>query len=192
MPAPWRAFRGRWTRNGGRPVLQTDQIGRYDDPMHSRSLLGLGVASHVLGVGFAQLRRHAIRRQNRARRSLKSRQARRKGLGASSSTAEVRLGAAEALSRQEGTSQWDSGALQKSAPRAAVAVSVSRAPPGHRSDGCSGDSDAAGQGTQGPDALAAQQMGARGWWTQGETKCHQGAAAAGGRRRGRCGEGASR
>ena len=97
-------------------MLQTDQIGRYDDPMHSRSLLGLGVASHVLGVGFAQLGRHAIRRQNRARRSLKSRQARRKGLGASSSTAKVRLGAAEALSRQEGPL---SGALQKSAPRAA-------------------------------------------------------------------------
>ena len=100
-------------------MLQTDQIGRYDDPMHSRSLLGLGVASHVLGVGFAQLGRHAIRRQNRARRSLKSRQARRKGLGASSSTAKVRLGAAEALSRRL---RPLSGAHQKSAPRAAGSV----------------------------------------------------------------------
>ena len=95
-------------------MLQTDQIGRYDDPMHSRSLLGLGVASHVLGVGFAQLGRHAIRRQNRARRSLKSQQARRKGLGASSSTAKVRLGAGGANPRHP-----PSGALQKSAPRAA-------------------------------------------------------------------------
>ena len=41
-------------------MLPADRIGRYDDPMHSVSLLGLGVASDATGVRFAHLERHGV------------------------------------------------------------------------------------------------------------------------------------
>ena len=77
-------------------MLSADRIGRYDDPMHSVSLLGLGVASDATGVGFAHLERHATRRQNRARRSRQSQQVLPEGMYATSRAVEVIRGTAEA------------------------------------------------------------------------------------------------